>query len=475
MRCRCPGECLSVRLRRAEAADCWSSARQFLFATAGATVGLGSFWRFPGLVAEYGGGAFLVVYLCALFVVGIPLLVAEWLPARRTHAAPPQAYRELVRESHAARPWRWLPWLIFASGFVVLVVLGVVASWVLVYLVRAIEGTLAVDGPRDAGLLFDGTVRDPGRLLLWQAIFLGSIAAVSAWGVRPGIERATRILLPLLLTGLVTLLLLAANSGMLDAGLEATFSVDFSLLGWSGTLAALGQAALTFALGVGAMHAYAAYQVIGMPLPRLALQLALFDCAVVVAASVAVCALLATPGKPPASGFELLFAVLPVAAGALPAGAWVAGILLACILMAGWLTALALLEPLVQWRVTRRSTSRGWIAFGFAALAWSAGAAILVPYAEVAGAPWSGRLLFEQTVLISGRVLVPGSVLLGALFVAWWLPDGSRRNEMLLVPLPLYRAWVWTLRYAAIPLLVLVILSGAGILGTPGTLSVGQP
>jgi SNF family Na+-dependent transporter len=139
------------------------------------------------------------------------------------------------------------------------------------------------------------------------------------------------------------------------------------------------------------------------------------------------------------------------------------------------LTALALLEPLVQWRVTRRSTSRGWIAFGFAALAWSAGAAILVPYAEVAGAPWSGRLLFEQAVLISGRVLVPGSVLLGALFVAWWLPDGSRRNEMLLVPLPLYRAWVWTLRYAAIPLLVLVILSGAGILGTPGTLSVGQP
>ncbi|HEY5789884.1 MAG TPA: hypothetical protein VIX81_04615, partial [Gammaproteobacteria bacterium] len=262
---------------RPDSTETWSGNARFVAAAGGAAIGLGSLWRLPLLAADHGGSAFLAVYLLALLLLGLPLLIAEWLPARRTRLPLLQAYPLLVREAQAAPAWRLLPWLVLAACLLLLGQLALVGGWSLAYLASSAYGAAGGPGPESPARVFAALARAPLPLLLWPALFLAVPLLVSARGLRRGLEPAALLALPLVALGLLWLLLGVAGGHGLAAGLGLLLGFDAGALGWRGVLAALAQAALTLLLAVGAMHAYAARLQPGAALPRLALGVLLLD------------------------------------------------------------------------------------------------------------------------------------------------------------------------------------------------------
>lgn len=445
----------------------WSSHRSFVLAAISAVLGLGNVWRFPQLVAEHGGAAFIAIYLLLLLLLGLPLLTAELVLARRMQEPLASGFAAEVRAAQAAPAWHLLPWLTLLAAWSVLAYLGVIGGWLTAYATAALGGAFAEATPRALALRFDALAGDAPASVAWLTLFLGSATWVSALGVRRGLERALPVAFALLGLSAGALFLMLLAGELLGAGLAALAAVDLDAVGWDSVGAALGQAFFTLTLGVGALHAYALRLPPGGSLPRLAARVLLADTGLALLAAVAVLALLAGAAEETASGPRLLFASLPAALGHLrQGGALALPVYLACAVLA-WLLALALLEPLVQALDARLRLGRRRAALVAGLAVWLP--ALLVALAIAAGtlASWPARGPFGWFEALAGRLLVPLTALLLALFVGWVLPEGARRAVLPLVPEAQYRTWRALLRYAVPPLLLLVFLAGAGILPAP--------
>jgi NSS family neurotransmitter:Na+ symporter len=442
----------------------WSSHRVFLLAAVGATLGLGNVWRFPRLAADYGGSAFVVTYLLALALLGLPLLLAELVLARRTAGALPATFPAAGRSAQAARGWEGLPWLMLAAAWLVLAGLVVIGGWLLAYLGAALAGDFVGITALGVALRFDALARAPALGGAWLMLFVGSAAAVSAAGVRRGLERAAILGLALIVAAWAVSLGYLLLTDRVGGATAALLPFDAVALGVDGLLAALVQAFFTLTLGVGVMHAYAVHLPPGGSLPGMALRIAGADALLALVAAVLVLALLAAADLDPASGPVLLFDVLPLALGRLPDARWLAVVLYASLALVAWLTTLALLEPLVLALAARRRGSRPRAAALVGGSLVLAGVLLLVALAATPGGRWAGRGPLGWFEYIGGHLLVPLSALLLALFVGWLMPERERRDLLLLVPESHYQAWRALLRYLVPPLLLLVLLSAAGIL-----------
>ncbi len=442
----------------------WSSHRAFVIAAAGATLGLGNAWRFPGLVAEYGGLAFVAAYLLALGLLGLPLLLAELVLARRVTGALPVHFPIEVRLAQAAPAWRAWPGMVLAAAWVVLAVLLVSGAWLLGYLGEALLGGFGDPTPRAVALRFDALAASPAVGAGWLTLFLGSAVAVSAAGVRRGVERAARGgLLLVCVTWGIAFLGVLAGGGAAD-GFARLFLFEMQALGVDGLLAALSQAFYTLILGVGVLHAYATYLPAGGSLPRLAVRIVLADTLFALLATLVVLGLLAAAGLEPATGPTLLFERLPLAFARMTGGGWLAVVLYAGLTALAWLTTLALLEPLVLALVAWRRLGRLRAALLIGAVLWLAGVLLLVSFAGTPGGRWAGQGAFGWLEFLGGRLLVPLAALLGALFVGWQMREETCRLALPLVSEGLYRTWRALLRYVVPPLLGLIVLAVTGIL-----------
>ncbi len=442
----------------------WSSHRTFVVAAAGATLGLGNVWRLPGLVAEHGGLAFIAVYLVVLVLLGLPLLLAELVLARRTGGALPTHFPTEIRRAQAAPAWGAWPWLVIVAAWMVLAVLLVSGAWLLGYLATALQGGFDDPTPRAVALRFDALASSPFTGAAWLSLFLGSAVAVSASGLRRGVERAVwaGLLLVSIAWGAAFVGVLAGGEG--GDGFARVLAFEVADLGPSGLLAALTQAFYTLTLGVGVMHAYASHLPPGGALPRLAGRVVLIDVLFGLLATLVVLGLLAAAGLDPATGPRLLFERLPLAFARVAGGSVLAVLLYAGLVALAWLTALALLEPLVL-------SLADWLRIGRARAAllsglslWLVGVLILVTYAATPGGRWAGQGLMGWLEFLGGRLCVPLAALLAALFVGWQMTGRSCRQILILVPRWLYRSWRALLRYLVPPLLGLIVLAATGIL-----------
>jgi NSS family neurotransmitter:Na+ symporter len=424
----------------------WSSHQAFVIAAIGATLGLGNAWRFPGLVAEHGGLAFVAVYLVVLGLLGLPLLLAELVLARRVTGALPVHFPAEVRLSQAAPAWRAWPWLVMVAAWMVLACLLVTGSWLLGYLAAAFQGGFANPTPRAVALRFDALASAPTVAIGWLTLFLGSAVAVSAAGVRRSVEHAAWGGLVLAGFAWGTALIGVLVDGEAGAGFARLYTFDPSALGGVGLVAALTQAFYTLTLGVGVMHAYATHLPPGGALPMLAWRIVLADTLFALLATLVVLGLLAAAGLEPATGPRLLFERLPLAFARVRRR--LAG---GCDLF--------------------RPGGAGLADHAGAARAPGAGAVIVAPAGPCPGgvAGWcqlvaghdaaagglrrhAGGALGRQgpygwLEFLGGRLLTPLAALLAALFVGWQLEERSCRLVLALVPEPLYRAWRVLLRY----------------------------
>lgn len=364
--------------------DQWSGRFGFILAAAGSAIGLGNIWRFPYSAGEGGGGIFVIIYLFFVLVIGLPVLLTELSIGRSTQRNPVGAFKALVPKT----AWPMLGGLGVITGFGILAFYAVIAGWTVGYLWKALTGGLAVAQDAETSTaVFQGLVSDPWLALLLTGIFLALTVIVVRGGVSKGIERVTKVLMPMLF---VLLLLLAVRAVTLPNGLEGLtylFSPDFSELSLNVVIGALGQALFSLSVGMGAMITYGSYLPKTENMWQAGAYVALFDTFIAILAGLIIFPALFYAGAEPNGGPGLVFVILPTIFNAMPAGSIVAIAFFFLLAIAALTSTISLLEVVVAYFVDERGWKRGTVA-------WVLGSAcfvLAVPSALANGAvSWLG-------------------------------------------------------------------------------------
>ena len=235
----------------------WGSRLGFILAASGSAVGLGNIWKYPHMAGENGGGAFTIVYLICILIVGLPIVIAEFVLGRKTQLSPVGAFEKIAPKSN----WKWVGMLGVASAFVILSFYGVVGGWTLKYTLISLTGgfTKLAGNPDMSGSLFNSFITGSLAPVIWQIIFMAFTIFVIVQGVKGGIEKWTKIMMPAILVILIVLMIrgLTLPNGM--QALDFLFKPKFEDLTASSIVLALGHSFFTLSLGMGTMITYGSY------------------------------------------------------------------------------------------------------------------------------------------------------------------------------------------------------------------------
>ena len=278
-----------------------------VLAAAGSAVGLGNIWRFPYETGNHGGAAFILVYLACVFMLGMPIMIAEFTVGRHSKASTGRAYKVLAPGTH----WKWLGYLGVLAGFLILGYYSVVAGWTLEYILEAGMNGFADKKPEDFVVAFQSFSKDPVRPLIWLVIFLLATHFVIVKGVKDGIEKSSKVLMPVLFILIVVLVGCSLSLPNAEKGLEFLLKPDFSKVNGDVFLGAMGQAFFSLSLGMGCLSTYASYFGKETKLGNTALSVGVIDTFVAVLAGLIIFPAAFSVGIQPDAGPSLIFITLP--------------------------------------------------------------------------------------------------------------------------------------------------------------------
>ena len=425
----------------------WSSRLLFVLAAVGSAVGLGNIWKFPYITGENGGGAFVLVYLACIAVIGVPVMMAEMLLGRAGRESPINTVRKLAAAAGAKAGWSVIGWMGVLAGFLILSFYAVVAGWVLHYIFLVGSGTFDGAGADFATRTFSAFASETWQEFFWYTAFMAATTCIVARGVSRGLEAAVRWLMPLLLALLLVLVVYAATVGEFAKAVRFLFAFDASKLTAKGVLEAMGHAFFTLSLGMGAIMAYGAYVPARVSVASTAITIAVLDTAVALAAGLAIFPVVFMAGLEAGAGPSLIFHSLAVAFGGAPLGAFIGALFFLLVAFAALTSAISLLEPAFAFLVERYDLKRRQVAIGVGATCWLLGL----------GSVWSDSF-FGVMDDLTGKVMLPLGGLLVAIFAGCVV--GKR---VVAEQLGFSEGWKWTLWVAAIrvaaPLGVLAIFA----------------
>lgn len=446
----------------------WSSETVFVMAVSGAAIGLNNFWQFPYLVTQNGGSAFLLVYVIALLLIGVPLLMTEMMIGRRGEYSPIGAINRLVVEDAGRPPWKVIGWIVTIAGFLVFSYLSVVGSWMLAYSLRAAAGTfanLSMDGV--VGLFFT-LAGDPEKQLFWHAGFVATATFFIFRGISDGIEPLIRWGLPILIGLLCFATFYAAIAGELGQVLTALFRFDIEKLTIKSVLIAMGHVLFSLGLGVGAVMAYGAYAKTRVSIGRAAIMVVLVDSGVGIIASIFVLSVLFASGQEPVSGPLLLFQGIPYSLARMPGGMIFGPIFYFVLALAALLSAVALLEPAVGWLREQHGITRPQAAIYTGLAGWVLGVVYILSFSY-----WSFSFMlfgvekklgfFDVIQSLSSNLLLPVGAILASLFAGWVLNRTLSKDEFGLSGSIIFPLWLRTARVLVPVLLLIVIFTLPGL------------
>ncbi len=441
----------------------WSSRLAFILAATGSAVGLGNIWRFPYTTGEYGGGAFVLVYLLCVALIGIPIMIAEIMLGRRGRRSPINTMRHLAREEKRHPAWRLLGWMGIVAGFTILSFYAVVAGWTLAYMFRMIGGAFQDQSAEVIAGMFGDFVGDPERLLAWHTLFMVMTVGVVARGVASGLERAVTILMPALFVLLVVMVGYAMSTGHFMQGVEYLFKPDFSKLTAEGFLSAMGQAFFSLSLGMGAIMIYGSYLRRDSSIGRNSVIIAGMDTLVAIMSGLAIFPIVFAYGLEPQLGSGMVFKVLPIAFGHIPGGQFFGTLFFLLLVFAAWTSAISLLEPVVAWMVENKGYSRVRAATYTGVLVWILGVVSLLSLNVWSGFTVFGKGLMDLFEFVAANILLPLGGLLIALFAGWFLSRESSQDELRMRD-SLYRLWRFLVRFVSPVAVAVVLLNAVGII-----------
>ena len=441
-------------------------------AAVGSAVGLGNIWRFPYICGQYGGGAFLLVYLCFVFFIGMTLMITEFVIGRRTGRTPIFAYESLA-PSKKHRWWRYAGLLGLITSFLILALYLVISGWTTNYFAEALIGAHVGHDSSSITEHFNTFSTSALRPIVFIGVFLILTAAVIVGGVQKGIERVSKILMPVLVVLLMVLCVRSATLPGAAAGFAYLFKPDFTLLTGEGVLAALGQALFSLSVGMGVMIVYGSYLPKDDNLLKTSIWITVCDTLIAILAGIAIFPAVFASGQDPAGGPGLVFMTLPVVfnsmnpAEGLPIGTIFESIFFLLLVIAALTSAISLLEAQVAWgdeynpagKKSRRL--RNTIIISVLMLVLSA---IL----SLSNGAWSnftigGKTLFGFVDQLNSIYLPPLCSLCAVIFLGWVVDKKAIKDELSnhgTIAIPWYKAYMFLVRYVAPIALIIVLITG---------------
>tara|TARA_B110000003_G_C16640604_1_gene529998 strand:- start:12 stop:1385 length:1374 start_codon:yes stop_codon:yes gene_type:complete len=439
----------------------WASRWTFIMAATGSAVGLGNMWKFPYVAGSNGGGAFVLIYLGCILLIGVPVMMSEVLIGRNGRQSPINSMNEAVAQSNANSNWHCVGWLGVLAGLLILSFYAVIAGWALDYIFLISSGELQGINGESAAAAFNTLLSDPGRLIFWQTIFMGLCVAVVVGGVKKGLGIAVETLMPILFIMLLMLLAFAVLKGNFAAAVDFLFSFDLEALTWRGVLEAMGQAFFTLSIGMGAIMAYGAYMPQNANIGKTILIVAFFDSSVAIISGLIIFSIVfATQGIEPSAGPGLMFISLPVAFGSMPGGLLIGAVFFVLVSIAAWSSAISLLEPCVAWLMEAKHIGRAKANSIIAGTAWILGLGSVFSFNIWAEYKVAGFTFFDFLDFLTANIMLPISGLLITLFVGYVIKREVIAFEMQGTSARVMQVWELTIKYIAPLAIALVFIMG---------------
>ncbi|MDE6347582.1 MAG: sodium-dependent transporter [Bacteroides sp.] len=439
-----------------------------ILASAGSAVGLGNIWRFPYETGNHGGAAFILIYLVCVLILGIPIMISEFLIGRRSRANTAGAYQKLAPGTH----WRWVGRMGVLVGFLILGYYSVVAGWTLEFIGESATNSFAGKSAADFIASFNGFVGHPWRPVAWLIVFLMATHFIIVKGVEKGIEKSAKIMMPLLFILLIILAVCSISLPGANAGIEFLLKPDFSKVDGNVFLGAMGQAFFSLSLGMGCLCTYASYFRSDTNLPRTAFNVATIDTLVAILAGFIIFPAAFAVGIQPDAGPSLLFITLPnvfqQAFGNLPWLAVVLSLMFYLLLAVAALTSTISLHEVVtaylheEFKLSRSKAATlvtaGCIFLGtLCSLSLGIGKECTI----------FGMTLFDLFDFITAKLMMPIGGFFIAIFTGWYLDKKIVWEEISnngTLKVSVYRLLIFILRYIAPIGIALIFINELGFL-----------
>ncbi len=449
----------------------WSSRMAFVLAVTGSAVGLGNVWKFPYVAGENGGGAFVLVYLLCVVLIGMPVMMSEILIGRRGRRNPIATMELLGREEGSSGRWKWVGGIGVVAGIFILSYYSVVAGWVLAYVPKSMSGVFTGATAAEVQSVFSQFTGSWWQVGLAHTIFMGLTIFVVARGVERGLEQAVRFMVPALILLMLLLLVYAIKEGAFMKGADfLLLSPRWEDLTWTSVLKALGQAFFTLSVGMGAIMAFGAYLPEETSITGASGAVVAADTCIALLAGLVIFPLVfAHDGLEAGAGEGLVFETLPLAFGSMNGGVVFSTVFFVLLAFAAWTSALGLVEPAVAWLVERYHKTRAQAAVIIGSIVWFIGLGSVFSFnllqdfrflvrvdTDGDGVKDAHGTIFNNVDYLTSNVMLPLGGLLITVFAGWVMCRNSTADELGGAG-TMYRVWRVLARFVA-PIAILIVL-----------------
>ncbi|MCW8809934.1 MAG: sodium-dependent transporter [Ignavibacteriaceae bacterium] len=448
--------------------ETWGSKAGFILAAAGSAIGLGNIWKFPYIAGENGGASFVLIYLICIAVIGLPVLIAEILIGRTTQRNPVGAFYKLSNSKF----WAAVGGMGVVAGFLILSFYAIIAGWSIGYIIEAINGNFFnFPEPASSAEHFQNLVGNIPWIMGYFAFFMVLTMVIVFSGIQKGIERASKIMMPLLFILLIILMIRGLTLDGASQGLDFLWNPDWSKITANTILLALGHAFFTLSLGMGAMLTYGSYMSEKDSIPVAALQIVILDTLIALIAGTAIFTSVFAVGLAPDAGPGLIFQTLPVVFSKMPGGYFFSILFFISLTIAALTSSISLLEVVVSFFVDELKWKRHTAAIVISVFIFALGVPSALSFNLLNDIKIFGFDFFELADFIASNILLPLGGLFIAVFVAWiWgydkvIPNLRKGAENFFDNYPLLSSlWKIFLKYLSPVLIFLVFLYSIGLL-----------
>lgn len=397
-----------------------------LVAMAGSAVGLGNLWRFPYLVGENGGAAFIIIYMVMVFLVCLPIFISEFVVGRRSQKNAYAAFRDLSEGS----PWRFIGLFTIVVPLIVLSYYCVIGGWSVEYLIKSLTFSFTAGESRmSMNLMFTDFVSSTWAPLFMQMLFLLATTLIVMIGIKGGIERFSKLMMPVLFLVVLAIAIYSLTLPGASRGTAYLFEPDFSKIDGKAVAAALGQAFFSLSLGFGTIITYASYVDKKENIMFQSAATALSDLMFALIAGVAIMPAVFAFGLDPQSGPGLVFETLPYVFSQMPAGGIIAILFFVALLVAALTSSISMLEVAVAYLVEEKGFSRVTACILLFVLCLIIGAICSLSFGPLADLKIAGKTVFDFLDSISSNVLMTLGSLMTVIFVGWRLKKTDVYDE----------------------------------------------
>lgn len=431
----------------------WIGKWTFILAAAGSAVGLGNIWGFPYKAGTNGGGAFVLIYLGCILMIGLPIMMAEIIIGRRARKSPVNAMKNGAIESGASPKWQIVGWGGLLSGILILSFYSVLAGICLNYIGISAGANSAMSSVEE----FSRATASATNLLFWHTVFISLNIFIIAYGVISGIERVINFMMPVLFILIIIMVLNAMINGDFMRGLSFMFSPDFSQVTPATFLSAMGQAFFSLSLGMGSIMCYGSYMPDDENIFKTSLTVAGLDTLIAIMAGLAIFPIIFAYGLDAASGPNLVFVSMLSAFSDMPFGNLLGPVFFILLSIAALSSSISLLEPSVAYFDEEKIVSRPVAAISLGFIAWLLGIGSLLSFnlwsdkTFIAGFDFLGSMDF-----ITNQLLMPLGGMFVAIFAGWFLSTKIVVEELSEGQEKVFNMWKFFIKFVS-PVLVAAV------------------